>query len=129
MRPHRRQEPADHVLIAGELADLDAIEAVLLLLPPYAYGQVLVETDVDAELPPLPAPVRVGITRLLREPHPGGGHPAPGALLARAVAGWAAEWLPEEPQPDRDFSIWLGAAASESLHRLGHRLELSAARL
>jgi NADPH-dependent ferric siderophore reductase len=106
MRAHRRG-PLEHVLVAGDLEELGAIHALLAFLPEHAYGQVYVETPADRQLPPLPAPARVTVTRV---PRPAGAEP--GALLAQTVTAWVAEWLPEEADERRTVSMWVGATAT-----------------
>lgn len=89
-------------------------------LPETTYGQVLVVTNRDQELPMLGAPPRGG-----RHSHhaarAGEANPTsllePGDLLARVVAAWVAVRLPDEPQPDRAFSIW-GPCARAAAERL-----------
>lgn len=104
VRSHRRRCPLQHILIAGQLADLDEISLALALLPPDTYGQVLVEAPAGS-LVPLIAPPRVSIQRI---------DPATGSL-AGAVAAWAAEWVPDEPDPRRTVSAWLGSHARQSI--------------
>lgn len=102
MRSHRRRLPLEHVLVAGGVADLPGIMAALAWLPSDAYGQVLVEADVDVDLSALHAPLRVTVQRV-----------APtdrlGEALGQAVAGWVAEWIPDEPDPKRDVTVCIGA--------------------
>jgi NADPH-dependent ferric siderophore reductase len=110
MRSHRRRGPLEHVLVAGDLADLEAVSALLAFLPADAYGQVFVETPADAPLAPLPAPARVTVTRIARPLDA-----EPGRLLARAVDGWVAEWCPGEPDAARAVAMWVGASARDLL--------------
>jgi len=104
MRSHRRRAPVEHALIVGGFDDLAGIVAVLGLLPADAYGQVIVETGPDDELPMLCAPLRVTVQQVIRRP-------GDDSILGRALAGWTAEWLPEEPDPARLLTIWVGAQA------------------
>jgi NADPH-dependent ferric siderophore reductase len=94
--------PTEHVLLAGDLADLPRIVAALAWLPADAYGQVLVEADVDDELPLLAAPLRVTVHRVERSPE------GDGVAAARAVAAWVEEWIPDEIDERRSVSIWVG---------------------
>jgi hypothetical protein len=48
---------------------------------------------------------------------------APATRLADAVAGWVAEWIPDEPSADRDLTVWVGASAQDGLHLPGARLQ------
>ena len=108
MRSHRRRGPLEHVLVAGDLDDLTAITALLAMLPAHAYGQVYVETPADTELPALAAPARVTVTRLARPLDA-----ERGVQLAGAVAGWVAEWVPDEPVYERLVTLWIGATACD----------------
>lgn len=118
MRPHRRRGPLQHVLVAGSFEELPAIEALLSLLPDTAYGQVLVESSSDLELPVLAAPPRVTITRLARTESD-----EPGSLLAAAVHGWLAEWMPDEPDPGRAVTLWVGGSARGRVDPAGASVE------
>lgn len=97
MRSHRRRGPAQHVLIAGNADDLDAIAAELAVLSADVYGQVFVEAPAELELA-LVTPPRVTVHRLKPEAH----------ALCAALAGWAAEWVPDEQDPERTVSVWIG---------------------
>ena len=106
MRPHRRRGPLQHVLVAGSFDELPVIEAVLLLLPKTAYGQVLVETPQHVELPALDLPPRMTVARLAR-----GLDDEPGLLVSAAVQAWLKEWTPAEPDPARTVTAWVGGVA------------------
>lgn len=106
MRPHRRRGPLQHVLVAGSFDELPVIEAVLLLLPKNAYGQVLVETPQHIDLPALEMPPRMTVARLARRPDD-----EPGLLVAAAVQAWLEEWTPGEPDPARTVTAWVGGVA------------------
>lgn len=118
MRPHRRRGPLQHVLVAGSIEELPAIEALLFWLPDTTYGQVLVETPELADVPALVKPPRVTVTRLSR-----GGDDEPGSLLAEAVQGWLAEWMPDEQDPSRVFTLWVGGSARDRVNPAGAQLE------
>jgi len=107
-----------HILVAGGFDELPAIEALLFLLPETTYGQVLVETPADVDLPALSGPVRVTVTKLARARDD-----EPGALLADAVHGWLAEWMPDEPESGRAFTIWVGGAAHDRVDAAGAQVE------
>lgn len=107
MRSPRRRGPLEHVLVAGDLTELDAISALLAMLPHTTYGQVVVEVPEDAEVPALATPPRVNVTVLRRSVTD-----EAGARLATAVQCWLGEWLPEEPEPNRTVTMWVGASAS-----------------
>ncbi len=129
MRSHRRRGPVEHVLIAGDRCDLAAIQRILDTLSADAYGQVFVE----GRGPRLIGPARVTISRLVAERSTPGslqaGDPAPGTALEDAVLGWLAEWMPDEPTPDRDFTIWIGGHAGGRMNGLYARLDSHALRI
>ena len=127
MRGRRPHTPVDHVLVAGHVDDFPAMQRVLALLPAATYGQVFIEGRLGDERPQVCVPPRVTVTWLIAGPS--GEDRERGALLATAVEGWYAEWSPEEPQPDREFSIWIGDAASAQVNSLCERLDLQLARL
>lgn len=118
MRPHRRRGSLQHVLVAGSFEELPAIQALLFLLPETAYGQVLVETPPHLDLSPLDRPARVAVTRLARSETG-----EPGSLLADAVQGWLAEWMPDQPDPARTFTLWVGGSARGRVDPAGAQLE------
>ena len=118
MRPHRRRGPLEHVLVAGDADELPAIQALLHLLPRTAYGQVFVESAAGTSMPPLAAPARVTVTQLGRD-----GDAEVGDLLTAAVNSWLAEWMPEEPDPDRACTLWAGSSARARVNPAGATLE------
>lgn len=118
MRPHRRRGPLEHILVAGNDQELAAIEALLLLLPPTTYGQVLVETAPGTELQPLSTPARVTVTQLERS-----ATDVSGDLLTTAVHGWLAEWMPEEPDLARAVTVWVGGSARHRVDPAGTTVE------
>lgn len=118
MRSHRRRGPLEHVLIAGDVQELTAIQSLLLLLPGSVYGQVFVETPAGAPVPTLSAPPRVTVTQLERDPAA-----ATGDQLIAAVQAWLAEWTPEQPDPDRVFTVWAGASTRRWVYLEGATLE------
>lgn len=132
MKSRRHRQPLDHVLVAGDYDDLSAIRWVLEFLPEEAYGQVLVELPAGVEPPTLTAPARVTVTWLptrSTDLRAGVVLADRGLVLAEAIAGWFAEWMPHEPEGDREFSIWIGGRASEHVDALCAGLELQAGRL
>jgi len=104
MRSRRRTGPLTHVLVAGDVAELDAVRAILCLLPVDAYGAVIVEAPAHAELPDLPRPARVALTVLRREETD-----LPGVRLSAAASAWAEEWMVDEHDPAREVSVRVGA--------------------
>lgn len=102
MRSHRRRLPIAHTLIVGVVADLPGIMTTLALLPPDAYGQVLIEVGPDEQLPVLAAPPRVTVHRVARSPQ------GPGVAAGRAAAAWVEEWMPDEPDERRAVCVWVG---------------------
>ncbi|MXG89461.1 SIP domain-containing protein [Nocardioides flavescens] len=119
MRPHRRRGPLEHVLVAGDLADAPAVATLLACLPDHAYGQVYVEVPVGTATVDLAAPPRVSVNLLTRDPDA-----EPGRLLAAAVAGWVGEWAPEETDPARAVTLWVGATVRDHVDPLGAPLQL-----
>jgi NADPH-dependent ferric siderophore reductase len=113
-----RTVSAADVLIAGVDEELPAVRELMLLLPSTAYGQVMVETAADAALLALTTPPRVTVTQLGR-----GADAAPGDLLAVAVHAWLTEWTPEDADPDRAFTIWLGTSVRDRIDAQGATLE------
>lgn len=108
MRAHRGR-PGPTVLLAGDSADLPDLLALAATLPADAYGQVYVEVASAVQIEPLPTPARVAVTWLVREHDDG--IAARGALLAAAVDGWIAEWMPAGVRDDRRIA-WVGCAAA-----------------
>jgi NADPH-dependent ferric siderophore reductase len=104
MRSRRRTGPLAHVLVAGDIGELESVRGLLCLLPADAYGLVVLEADVDAVRPDLPRPARVALTVLVRDDAD-----QPGVRLSAAAAAWAEEWMVEEHDPARDVSVWVGA--------------------
>ena len=90
------------MLLAGDVDDVPGIEAALAWLPADAYGQVLIEAGANDVLPLFRAPLRVTVHRIGRSPE------GDGVAAGRAVAAWAEEWMPEEPDERRLVSIWVG---------------------
>lgn len=107
MRSRRRSGPLAHVLVAGDVTELEAVRALLCLLPADAYGAVVVEAGCGAELPDLPRPARVALTVLHRA-----ATDRPGVRLSAAAAAWAEEWVVDEHDPTRDVSVWVGATVA-----------------
>jgi NADPH-dependent ferric siderophore reductase len=118
MRPHRRRGPLEHILVAGSELELPAIEALLVLLPSTAYGQVLVETGPAQAAFSLGVPPRVTVTRLERAPGD-----EPGVGLAAAVDAWLAEWMPADCDPARAVTMWIGCSARDQLKPTGLTVE------
>jgi len=108
VRAHRGR-PGPTVLLAGDSADLPDLLALASTLPADAYGQVYVEVASAVQIEPLPTPARVAVTWLVREHDHG--IAARGALLAAAVDGWIAEWMPAGVRDDRRIA-WVGCAAA-----------------
>ncbi len=102
MRSHRRRLPLEHVLIAGDVADLPGIVTAMAWLPAGTYGQVLVEAGPYDELPSISTPARVTVHRIERSID------GLGVAVGRAVAAWVDEWMPHEPDERRTVTIWVG---------------------
>ena len=118
MRSHRRRGPLEHILVAGSLPDLPAIKALLVLLPETVYGQVILETPADAPAVELAAPPRLTVTQLVCT-----GEIAAGELLAGATQSWLAEWMPNDLDPDRTVTLWVGSSARGRVQPTGAKLE------
>ena len=118
MRPHRRRGPLEHILVAGSELELPAIEALLALLPSTAYGQVLVETASAQTALSLVVPPRVTVTRLERA-----SADEPGVRLAAAVDAWLAEWMPEDDDPARAVTMWIGCSARDRVKPIAMTVE------
>ena len=130
MGSRHRARSRDRVFIAGDLADLTAIQHVLALLPDDAYGQVYLEVLDERDIVPLDAPSRVTVTWLPRVMRPSAIRPlafaAHGEALATAIAGWVGEWMPgaadtegESAQAsDHSVIMWLGCAGSARITAL-----------
>lgn len=102
------------MLVAADLDDLGAVSLLLAELPRDTYGQVYVEAPAGAPVAIPVAPLRMGVSRVVR---PEGAEP--GEALATAVAGWAAEWAPDEVDLDRAVTLWVGATARDRLAPVG----------
>ncbi|WP_446665818.1 SIP domain-containing protein [Flexivirga sp. B27] len=108
MNRHRRG-PSTHVLIAGDEQDLPVIRELAAALPRDAYGQILVETPIQAGPPELSVPERVAVQWLPRAV----GSVQPGHRLAESLAAWAHEWLPEgDRHLHRCHHLFVGAVGS-----------------
>jgi NADPH-dependent ferric siderophore reductase len=105
VRAHRGR-PGPTVVLAGDETDLRDLRALISTLPADAYGQVYVEVDDASRIEPLATPARVVTSWLVREPAV-----ATGSLLADAVEGWIAEWMPEGACDQRRIA-WIGCAAA-----------------
>lgn len=124
---HRKRTRA-RVFIAGDHADLAAIQHILSVLPEGAYGQVFIEVLDERDVIPLDAPSRVTVTWLARVTRPSAIRPlafaAHGEALAGAIAGWVGEWMPavdgSAPDgPDDETTVmWIGCAGSARISTL-----------
>ncbi|WP_344757305.1 SIP domain-containing protein [Gryllotalpicola koreensis] len=130
MASRHRKHTQDRVFIAGDLADLSAIQHVLALLPDDAYGQVYIEILDERDIVPLDAPSRVTVTWLPRVMRTSAVRPlafaAHGEALAGAIAGWLGEWMPgtafgengELAASDQPVIMWIGCAGSAHIAAL-----------
>jgi hypothetical protein len=115
----RRAGPLPHVLIAGDVAELDSVRALLCLLPATAYGQLYLEVEEGHDLPELPArPARVGVTAIVRR-----AGDATGDRLSVAVDAWGEEWMGDVPDGTRELSVWVGASVRVAARELEGLLE------
>jgi len=92
----------DLVLLGVRLEDLPIAETVLATLPLKARGQLFVEADSDADIRPVVAPGRVGVTWLSRER---------GRSLESAVGAWLEEMLPVEAEREHRVYAWVSGEA------------------
>ena len=88
----------DLVLLGVTLDDLAVAETVLATLPPKARGQVFVEAATEADIRPISAPGRFGVTWLLRDR---------GQALRTSVDAWLAEMLPVEVDREHRVYAWV----------------------
>jgi NADPH-dependent ferric siderophore reductase len=93
----------DLVLLGARLEDLAIAETVLATLPPKSRGQLFVEAGTAADIRPVEAPGRFGITWLVRER---------GQSLHAAVDAWLAEMLPIEAEREHRVYAWVSGDAS-----------------
>lgn len=105
--------PVEHLLIAGDVSDLQSIRAALTVLPAHAYGQVYVSAPAD-QVADLVAPARMTIHHVDEQ----------ATSLSDAVAAWVAEWVPEEHDPQRSVTVWIGSHAGADVdHATWHGLD------
>ncbi|WP_375387249.1 SIP domain-containing protein [uncultured Amnibacterium sp.] len=105
MRAHRGR-PRPTVLLAGDAVDLRDLRALVSTLPGDAYGQVYIEVTSPEQVVPLPTPARVVVTWLQRDEAD-----AAGAMLAAAIDGWIAEWMPAG-RCDHGRIAWIGCSSA-----------------
>lgn len=119
MHHHSFQESDARVLIAGGSADIPAIRRILDRVPSGTYGQVFIEIASPVQIRSWPVPTGVTVTWLRRERDSAVPQPMlpKGELLARAVAAWMTEWLPED-EPDLPGFVWVGGATSRAVDRV-----------
>ncbi|GAA3651823.1 SIP domain-containing protein [Microbacterium marinilacus] len=111
--------PDAHFLLVGDSTDLGAILGIVDRLPVNAFGQIFIEVACDMQIQKWELPPFMTITWLRRDLAAGGSRSvAPrGELIARAVAGWAAEWLPERHDgTELPLVLWIGCAASAAMN-------------
>jgi len=108
MSIRRRVRTRDLLLVAGDRDDLHAMQHTLAMLADDAYGHVFVEIDAADEIVPIVAPPRMTVTWLARTGRRG-------EALDAALAGWAAEWMPETRAAEHAGIAWIGAVASAGL--------------
>lgn len=108
MSTRRRARSRELLLVAGHVDDLTAIQHTLALLSVDSYGQVFIEATTTDQIVPIDAPSRMTVTWLVAASECG-------EALGAAVAGWAAEWLPESESLEGTSTVWIGATASVSI--------------
>lgn len=97
MRTRRRRAPLQHVLVAGGFDEISEINTLLAVLPDDAYGQVIIEADDPAAVPEFAMPARMSV------------HTVPAAMGSQALRAWMSEWIPTEPDADREVRLWVGS--------------------
>jgi len=104
--------------MAGDAGDVAEIRGILALLPESAYGQVFIEAVAPRQIVQIPAPRRVSVTWLLREPTEGDSLIVRGELIRRAVAAWVHEWIPDQGHEQHGqhehvhYYVWVGCVGS-----------------
>ncbi len=103
-----------HFLLAGDGDDLPVIRATLRRLPVDAYGQVLLEVASPLQFQPVEAPEGISVTWLFRDGADGILAPVPprGQRIVQALAGWLAEWMPEQHRQQDPLILWIGCCDS-----------------
>lgn len=115
-------EPAAHFLLVGDSSDLPSLRGIISRLPVDAYGQVFIEVAAALQVQALDAPERITVTWLCRD-RTAGRLPPRGALAARAVIAWVAEWVTEgDDEHELPYILWIGCPASEQIDRLYRHL-------
>src|SRR5690606_34702483 len=119
--------PADCILAAGDVEDLDSLREWVSQLPNDSYGQILIEAASRDQIQPLTTPPAVSVTWVLRDrPHhipkaAGECTIRAGQALARAVDGWLDEWLRADSPHARRFVFWIGAKTNPIMCDYWHR--------
>jgi NADPH-dependent ferric siderophore reductase len=108
-----------HYLLVGDSADLGTLRRMADSLPADAYGQVYIEVASKVQVEQFRT--RAGLTvtwlRRDRDAHRTGTLAPRGLLAARAMAGWASEWLGDDAGELR-YAAWIGCASSSDVRRL-----------
>lgn len=108
-----------HVLVAGDEDDLPAIREVVASLPEDAYGHVFIEVPSAYPRTALLSPSRLAVTWLDRSTRFGSLQALVfanrGEALARALAGWATEWLACDDDLEDAQLVWLGAEGNTAV--------------
>lgn len=111
---------ANRVLFVGDSADLPSIRRILADLPGDAYGQVFIEIASRVQIETLARPDGVIVHWLRRDLRCSriDGLAPRGSLAARAIAAWAAEWMPDDADSEgADVTLWIGCATSPRVDR------------
>ena len=106
------------VLIAGDVADADAIADICTRLPWDAEGVVLLEAAARIQVRHIDVPHGVSVRWLLRGDD-AAGRPR-GERLAGAVHAWCVEWTCSEPPAQ--WTLWLGAHTPPRVARMARSL-------
>lgn len=131
----QRLRRAQRVLFAGEISDIPAMQRLLGELPWKVHGHIFIEAADRSEFMAATLPPRVAIHWLFRSERTRDdgqpGMPDPGQVLARAVAGWLAEWGDVTFDGDEDPEsaagvVWLGAARNRWTESMAVSLQHSA---
>lgn len=116
-----RTHISSHFLLVGDSSDLGALRDIVSRLPVDAYGQIFIEVASTLQVQRWNVPASVTLTWLCRDERTGDGSPFParGELVARAVASWIAEWMPEHrTSHEHPYIVWVGCATSPRVDRL-----------
>ncbi len=120
-----RERAGAHFLLVGDSTDLATILDTVARLPVNAYGQIFIEVASDVQIQRWRVPLGMSVSWLRRDRLSSVvGTIAPrGELVARAVAAWVAEWMPEHHgDHELPYVLWIGCSASDRVDQLYREL-------